>query len=68
MKTDIGRGIFQLTKYVLFFCIILLVQSCASTSDMRVEGDDFEKNLPGLWEGERSSNVPGGSGKIRIYS
>jgi hypothetical protein len=52
MKTNIGGGIFHLTKYVLFFFIILLVQSCASTSVMRVEGDDFKENLPGLWEGK----------------
>jgi len=51
MKTNIRGGIFYLTKYLLFFFIIL-VQSCASTSAIRLEGSDFEENLPGLWEGK----------------
>ena len=50
MKTNIGGGIFHSTKYVLFFFIILIL-SCTSTSLMRLEGNDFEKNLPGVWEG-----------------
>jgi len=50
MKPNIRGGIFHLTKYVLFFSIILLL-SCISTSAIRLEGDDFKKNLPGLWEG-----------------
>jgi hypothetical protein len=51
MKTNIRGGIFHLTKYVLFFSIILLL-SCTSTSVMRLEGSDFKENLPGLWEGK----------------
>ena len=51
MKMKIRKGIFHLTKYVLFFSIILLL-SCTSTSVMRLEGNDFEKNLPGLWKGK----------------
>jgi len=50
MKTNIGNGTFHLTKYVLFFFIILLL-SCTSTSVMHLEGNDFKENLPGLWEG-----------------
>ena len=50
MKKIIGGDNFHLKKYVLFFFIIL-VQSCASTSAIRLEGNDFEENLPGLWEG-----------------
>ena len=51
MKTNIGEGIFNLTKLVLFL-LIILVQSCTSTSVMRLEGNDFKENLPGLWEGK----------------
>ena len=50
MKTIIGGGTFHLTNYVLFFFIII-IQSCTSTSYTRLEGSDFEKNLPGRWEG-----------------
>ena len=50
MKTIIGGDNFHLMKYVLFFFIILVL-SCTSTSYMRLEGSDFEKNLPGRWEG-----------------
>jgi hypothetical protein len=53
MKTNIGGGTFHLTKYVLFFYIILLL-SCTSTSVMHLEGSDFNENLPGLWEGSWS--------------
>ena len=51
MKTNIRGGIFHLTKYVLFFFIIL-VQSCTSTSVMRLEGNDFKENLSGRWDGK----------------
>jgi len=72
MKTKIRGGIVHLTKYVLFFSIILLL-SCTSTSVMRLEGNavmrlegnDFKENLPGLWEGRwylRNKY----SGKVRI--
>ena len=50
MKTSIRGGIFHFTNYALFF-LIILVQSCASTSTIRLEGNDFKENLPGLWEG-----------------
>jgi hypothetical protein len=63
MKTNIGGGIFHLTKYVLFFSIVLLL-SFTSTSAMRLEGNDFKENLPGLWEGKWYWGSE--SGKIRI--
>jgi hypothetical protein len=50
MKTKIGVGRFHLTNSVLFF-IFILIQSCASTSIIHVEGNDFKENLPGRWEG-----------------
>jgi hypothetical protein len=64
MNTNIRGGIFHLTKYVLFFFIIL-VQSCASISAVRLEGDDFKENLPGLWDGYWS-HQSGRSGKLHI--
>ena len=64
MKTNISRGIFQLTKYILFFSIILLL-SCTSISGIRLEGDDFMENLPGLWDGYWS-HQSGRSGKLNI--
>ena len=63
MKTNIGGGIFHLTKYVLFFSMILLL-SFTSTSVISAEGNDFEKNLLGLWEGKWYWGSE--SGKIRI--
>ena len=35
------------------FFIVFLLQSCVTTptSVMRLEGSEFKKNLPGLWEG-----------------
>jgi hypothetical protein len=62
MKTNIRGGIFHLTKYVLFFFIIL-VHSCTSTSAMRLEGKDFKENLPGQWEGRWTY----GPGRSDIY-
>ena len=62
MKTNIRRGIFHLTKYALFFFIILL-QSCISTSVMRLEGNDFKENLSGQWEGQWTY----GPGRMDIY-
>ncbi len=50
MQTYRRRGIFHLAILISFFFIILS-QSCASTSSIRLEGSDFEENLPGLWEG-----------------
>ena len=52
MKTNTRGSICYLTIYVLIFFIILLL-SCTTTSTslIRLEGNDFEKNLPGLWEG-----------------
>ena len=63
MKANIRGGIFHLTKYVLFFSIISLL-SCTSISGIRLEGNDFKENLPGLWEGRwYSLNM---SGKLHI--
>ena len=50
MMKIIGGDNFHLRKCVLFFFIIL-AQSCASTSAIRLEGNDFEENLTGMWEG-----------------
>ena len=50
MKTDIVKGTFHQVRYIFIFFIILL-QACASTSGVRLEGNDFETNLPGKWEG-----------------
>ena len=62
MKTSMRINIYHLTVYVIFFIMIFLFQSCASTSTsvMRLEGNDFRENLPGLWEGKYSW---GGSSK-----
>jgi len=64
MKTKIRGGIFHLTKSVLFFSIIVIL-SCTSTTVMRLEGNDFKENLPGLWDGHWSY-LSGRSGKERI--
>jgi len=64
MKTNIGGGIFHFTKYVLFLFFIF-VQSCASTSVMRLEGSDFKENLVGQWEGHWHWRARH-SGKVRI--
>ena len=50
MNTFTSGGKFQFTRYILFF-LIILIQACASTSGMRLEGNDFNENLPGRWEG-----------------
>jgi hypothetical protein len=63
MKTNIGEHPFQLSKYVIFI-FIFLVLSCASTSVKRLEGDAFKKNLPGLWEG--NWHFGNESGKLHI--
>jgi hypothetical protein len=63
MKTNIGEHPFQLSKYVIFI-FIFLVLSCASTSVKRLEGDAFKKNLPGLWEG--NWHFLNTSGKLHI--
>jgi hypothetical protein len=65
MKTNIGGGTFHLAKYVLF-SLFILVLSCTSTSFMRLEGNDFEKNLPGLWEGKWSAKGFSGKQHIKI--
>ena len=55
MKTIIGEGTFYQVRYLLIFFIILF-QACASTpTGTRVEGSEFKKNLPGLWEGHWSN-------------
>jgi hypothetical protein len=48
------------------FFIVFLLQSCVTTSTpvMRLEGSEFKKNLPGLWEG--NWYWAGRSGKRRI--
>ena len=53
MKTNTRGSICYLTVYVLIFFVILLL-SCTTTSTslIRLEANDFEKNLPGLWEGK----------------
>ena len=64
MKTIIGGDSFHITKCV-FFIFIIFVQSCALTSAIRVEGDDFKENLPGQWDGY-GSHQSGRSGKLHI--
>jgi len=63
MKTNKRGDIYLLAKGVLIFFIILLFQSCASTSTPvnNIVGSDFKDNLPGLWEGMWSSpsGLPG---------
>ena len=68
MKTNIRGDIFHLARCVLIFFIILLFQSCASTSTsvVHLEGDDFKKNLPGLWEGKWSAGGYSGKQHIKI--
>ena len=65
MKTNIGGCIFNFTKYVLFLFTITVL-SCTSTSLIRLEGNDFEKNLPGLWEGKWSAKDHSGKQHINI--
>jgi len=65
MKTDIEGSIFHLTKYVLFFFIILVL-SCTSTSNMRLEGGDFKDNLPGRWDGKWTYLGYSGPERIKI--
>ena len=65
MKTNIRERIFHLTKYVLFFSIILFF-SCTSTSVMRLEGNDFKENLPGLWEGRWHFGPQSAKERIKI--
>lgn len=65
MNTYPRKKTFHLATYFLFFIFILL-QSCASTSAIRVEGNDFEKNLPGRWEGKWSAGSFSGKQHIDI--
>jgi hypothetical protein len=64
--TKTQMGIFHPAKFILFLFIIFLLQSCLSTptSGRRLEGSEFKKNLPGLWEG--NWYLAGRSGKKRI--
>jgi hypothetical protein len=57
--------VFKTFIWATFF-IIFLLQSCAatSTSVTRIEGREFRKNLPGLWEG--NWHGPGRAGKRHI--
>ena len=66
MRTNAKADISHITKFVLFFFIIFLLPSCTatSTSVRRLEGSEFKKNLPGLWEG--NWYLAGRSGKKRI--
>ena len=66
MRTNTKLGIFHITKFGLFFFIIFLLGSCVatSTSVRRLEGIEFKKNLPGVWEG--NWYLAGRSGKKRI--
>ena len=65
MKKFTCGGKFQFTRYVLFFIIILFL-ACASTSGVRIEGNDFEENLPGLWKGQWSIGAARGNQHIKI--
>ena len=64
MKPYIRGRISLLTK-----CVLLLffssVPSCTSTSVMRIEGNDFKKNLLGRWDGNWSYQA-GRSGRVNI--
>jgi len=66
MKKNTGKSASYLTKYVIVFFIVLLLQSCTSTSTsvVHLDGDDFVKNLPGQWEGNWYWHSE--AGKIRI--
>lgn len=50
MNTKLRRGIFHLTKYILFF-FIMFSQSFAFDQEMRLKDNDFKENLAGRWEG-----------------
>ena len=65
MKAIIRGAAIHQTRYVLIFIIILL-QSCASTSGVRLEGNDFEENLPGLWKGKWNIGAAQGNQHINI--
>jgi hypothetical protein len=52
-------------KCVLFFFIIV-VQSCTSTSAIRLEGSDFEENLLGFWIGNWYGGPAGVTGRTRL--
>ena len=65
MKAIIRGAAIHQTRYVLIFIIILL-QSCASTSGVRLEGNDFEENLPGLWKGSWRMTGNQGAENIKI--
>ena len=66
MKSNINVRILHASKFVLFFLIIFLFHSCAATSNSvrRLESNEFEKNLPGLWQG--NWRWSGRSGKRHI--
>lgn len=65
MKTNLREGIFDLTKCFLFFFIIL-IQSCTSTSGIRLEGNDFKENLPGFWIGNWKFPHITETGRVRV--
>ena len=66
MRANTRACISHATTFVLFFFMISLLQSCAATPDSvrRLENSEFEKNLPGLWEG--NWRWSGRSGKRHI--
>jgi len=65
MRINIVGRIFHFSKYLLFFFIIFL-QSYALASDIRLEGNDFKENLPGLWEGKWYWGDQSGKERIKI--
>jgi len=67
MNTNKRGDIFLLAKCGLILFIILLFQSCASTSTPvnNIVGSDFKDNLPGLWEG-MWSGASGTTGKEHL--
>jgi hypothetical protein len=65
MKTNIGENLFPLSELVIFISIFLVL-SCASTSVNSLEGNDFNKNLIGLWDGNWHFGNMSGKQHIKI--
>ena len=68
MSTNTEAGIFDITKCVLFFLFLFLLHACATASAPvgRLESSEFEKNLPGLWEGNWRWSGRSGTRHINI--
>ena len=64
MKPYIRGRISLLTKCI-FLLFVFSVPSCTSTSVVRLEGNDFNENLVGQWDGNWSY-MSGRSGPARI--